>query len=163
MFFFVGKFHTYAWFTSEIKASGQITNATTKDLLTISTSEVSYLKNCEISQEITIKNISDIEFPIKLVDQNQLLAPGESFKTIINQFVSCNEVEVNYHLIGLKHYIDEILRVPLNREKLLATVEKKEEEKDKAKEETSVENNEETQAEMNDPTVSAEGEKMITQ
>lgn len=157
MFFFVSKFHTYAWFTSEIRASGQITNATTEDLLSISTSNVSYLENCEISMKVIIRNISDMEIPIKLVDQNQLLKPGETFKTTINQFVSCEETEINYHLLGLNQYIDEFIRVPLDQEQLLATVEKKEE--DKTKEKPSVENNEETQAETNVPTVSNDREK----
>ncbi|MGE8203779.1 hypothetical protein ACQKP0_04380 [Heyndrickxia sp. NPDC080065] len=127
MFFFISKFNTYAWFTSEIKASGQITNATTSDLLSISTNEISYQKNCTISQEIVIKNISNLNIPIQFIDQKEQLDPGETFKTTINQIVSCNETEINYHLVGLNHYIDEMIRVPLDQAKLLATVEMKQE------------------------------------
>lgn len=165
--FFVSNYHTYAWFTSEIKASGQITNATTKDLLTISTSDVNYYENCGISQEIIIKNISDIKIPIKLVNYKQLLYPGESFKTSIKQKISCEINEVGYHLIGLNHYIDEIIQVPLNREKLLATVDKeiekqnkKEKEEDLTNHKALEENNDEKiQAESNQSIMSDEEEK----
>jgi hypothetical protein len=161
LFFLAGRLNTYAWFTSKIKASGEITNATTKDLLSISTSDVTYHNNCEISQEIIIKNISDIKIPIKLVNYKHLLHPEESFKTSIKQNISCKKNEVGYHLIGLNHYIDEMIHVPLNREKLLATVEKKKEkEKDHTNDKASEENNDEkNQAESNQPTMSAEGEK----
>ncbi|WP_436374775.1 hypothetical protein [Cytobacillus sp. BC1816] len=161
MFFYASKFHTYAWFTSEIKSSGQITNATTKDLLTISTSDITYHDNCKISQEIIIKNISDIKIPIKLVNNNKLLYPGESFQTSVKQNTSCMVNEVGYHLIGLNHYIDEVIQVPLNRDMLLATVSKTEEiEKEytnnKAPEE---DNDEKNQAESNQPPISDEEEK----
>ncbi|MBX9975079.1 hypothetical protein [Cytobacillus firmus] len=161
MFFYVSKFHTYAWFTSEIKASGQITNATTKDLLTISTTDIIYHDNCEISQEIIIKNISDIKIPIKLVNYKQLLYPGESFQTSVKQNTSCMVNEVGYHLIGLNHYIDEMIQVPLIRGKLLATVRKTEEiEKDYTNNKTPEENNDEKiQAESNQPPISDEEEK----
>jgi len=171
MFFYASKFHTYAWFTSEIKASGQITNATTKDLLTISTTDIIYHDNCEISQEIIIKNISDIKIPIKLVNYKQLLYPGESFNTSIKQKISCKINEVGYHLIGLNHYIDEIIQVPLNREKLLASVDKeiekqKEKEKEKEKEEDLTDhkaleenNDEKFQEESNQSTMSDEEDK----
>ncbi|KYD05940.1 hypothetical protein B4102_3113 [Heyndrickxia sporothermodurans] len=127
LFFIVGKANTYAWFTSEIKASGKITNATTKDLLSISKKEVSYLKNCEISQVISIKNISNMEIPVQLENEQKILSPGESFLAKINQAVSCEKTEVSYHLTGLKNYIDEMIHEPLDQKKLLATVEKKEE------------------------------------
>ncbi|NQD67768.1 hypothetical protein HP456_17810 [Bacillus haikouensis] len=167
LFFLAGRLDTYAWFTSEIKATGQITNATTEDLLSISTSDIIYHTNCEISQELIIKNISDIKIPIKLVNNEQLLDPGESFKTSVKQTISCEKTEVGYHLIGLNHYIDEMIHVPLNQEKLLATVEKKKEKeeekeikKDQSNDNASEKNNEEsTQAESDEPTMPAEEEK----
>ncbi|KQL41086.1 hypothetical protein AN960_05785 [Bacillus sp. FJAT-25509] len=118
LFLFVGKLNTYAWFTDEVRASGEITNATTKDLLSISTGDVIYQSKCEISQKISIKNISDIMIPIKLVDQPLLLHPGETFNKTMKQKVSCEEKEHHYHLLGLNHYIDEMISVPLDQNKL---------------------------------------------
>ncbi|MCS0791317.1 hypothetical protein NX021_24620 [Cytobacillus firmus] len=161
LLFYASKFHTYAGFTSEIKASGQITNATTKDLLTISTTDIIYHDNCEISQEIIIKNISDIKIPIQIVNYKHLLYPGELFQTSVKQNTSCMVNEVGYHLIGLNHYIDEIIQVPLNRDKLLATVDKTEEiEKDYTNNKAPEENNDEKiQAESNQPPMSDDEEK----
>ncbi|MBB2481291.1 hypothetical protein H5P36_13935 [Bacillus sp. APMAM] len=143
LFLFAGKLNTYAWFTAEINASGEITNATTKDLLSISTSDVTYYNNCEISQNITIENISTIMIPIKLIDQNQALHPGETFTTTIKQKVSCKDTDVNYHLLGLNHYIDEMINVPLDQNKLSATAD----------------HNQKTQEESNQPTNSMIEEK----
>lgn len=152
LFYIVGKYNTYAWFTSEIKASGQITNATTKDLLAISTNDISYLNNCKISQEIVIENISNMEIPIQLEEQHKKLKPGESFKTTMNQLVSCETSDVSYHLVGLNHYIDEMISVPLDQQKLLATIENKE----------SIEKKEDNTNDHSDETVeSANGEENV--
>ncbi|QQZ07752.1 hypothetical protein [Heyndrickxia vini] len=162
LFFIIGKSNTYAWFTSEIKASGKITNATTEDLLSISKHEVSYLKNCEISQMISIKNISNMEIPVQLETEQKILSPGESYQTMINQTVSCEKKEVSYHLTGLKNYIDEMIREPLDQKKLLATVEKKEEQ-NKPIEKSMDKPNEEAKDHAGDPADDKSEEKNDTQ
>lgn len=127
LFLLVGKFQTHAWFVAETKAEGQLTNATTDELITVSTSEVIYQENCRISQEIVVENISDLEIPIKLLEQHKMLMPGETFNASVDQMVSCEQQEAQYQLIGFNQFIDMLIQVPLDPAKLLASVEMKEE------------------------------------
>ncbi|MGC4377806.1 hypothetical protein WD019_12805 [Fictibacillus sp. Mic-4] len=121
------KSNTYAWFHSETKASGELRNATTNDLLLIEKGDVSYNRSCSIRQKLSIKNISHMPIPITFENQHKTLAPGAALKANIDRKVSCKAVEVRYKLVGFNHYIDEMIYVPLDKEKLLATVEKKKE------------------------------------
>lgn len=127
LFLMEDKFQTHAWFAAETIAEGQLTNATTDDLITVSTSEVTYQENCKISQEIVVENISDIEIPIKLLKQHKILMPGETFNASFDQLVSCEQNEVQYQLIGFNQFIDMLIQIPLDPTKLLASVEMEEE------------------------------------
>lgn len=131
---------TFAWFTSKSTASGEITNATTSDLLLISGS-IQYARNCKIRSSITIKNISTINIPytLRLIGKNgatheisQTLKPNESFTDNLNNpdnlLNDCKIKQVEYHLTALQSYIDESVILSVDQEKVNASVEQEERE-----------------------------------
>ncbi|MBH0164248.1 hypothetical protein IHV12_04935 [Fictibacillus sp. 7GRE50] len=126
---------TYAWFSVEANSNGEIKNAVTSDLITINTGEVDYLKNCKVKSIITLTNISTINIPITLELQSKnngnhikslVLSPGNSYISNPNDTDNlphnCDATEITYHLYGFEGFIDEYISIPLNREKLLATI-----------------------------------------
>ncbi|MDR7073338.1 hypothetical protein [Fictibacillus barbaricus] len=126
------KYDTYAWLSAKSSAEGTIKNATTSDLLKITYGDVKYSKNCKVKTTITVKNISDLDIPIKLTNVFGIPFPIDSIesgKSISSEFngrapLGCEATSVNYHLIGFKGYIDEDLSIPLDHEKLIATIQK---------------------------------------
>jgi hypothetical protein len=158
-----GKFNTFAWFTSQSNAQGNITNATTSDLLTISYGEVEYLKNCKVKSSITITNISNISIPItlSLLSKNNgthskslILQPGESYTTNPNDTNNlphdCEATEITYHLYGFNGFINENKSIPLDREKLLATIHKPEKKLEETDQEKAQEDQEDQEETLND-------------
>lgn len=137
--FVIGSQDTYAWFTSETTASGQITNASRSELLQI-TGDIEYEDNCQLRSTVTVKNISAIAIPIRLqltskssrTYVSKTLQANESFTTnpnkTANLITNCHIKEVNYHLTALDAYIDEPFIMPVDQEKLKDTVEQVKEE-----------------------------------
>ncbi|PLR77245.1 hypothetical protein CU633_11925 [Bacillus sp. V3-13] len=131
---------TFAWFSSSASSMGVIKNSTTSDLLLIKTGDVIYEKNCKLTSSISITNISAVKIPltVELLTKNGGnhsstidLEPGATFTTnpqdadnLPNQ---CERAEIEYHILGFNGYIDEIVSIPVDQAKLLATIEKKEE------------------------------------
>lgn len=131
---------TFAWLTSSTKANGQIQNATSLDLLTINPEEVQYGRNGRVKSRINIKNISTISIPLKieLLPNNQgiasstILKPNSTFTTnLIELSFSLKKSDIKhiqYRIVGFNGYIDEIITVPIDQEKLKSTIEKTNEE-----------------------------------
>ncbi|WP_200411053.1 hypothetical protein [Virgibacillus salexigens] len=96
---------------SETESYGKVVNATTKDLLDIDADLLSFDAACVTNIEIKIKNIADVEIPIKLDEKKLQLSPGELFSEVVTRKVSCEAEQVNFHLIGFNSFIDEIIIV----------------------------------------------------
>lgn len=130
MFFSLGKYSTYAWFSSEIRGSGSIINGNTEDFLLISPEIISYENDCTVKGEILITNISDLQIPIQLEEVNMELNSGESFMYSFKSDVSCDSTEINFHILGFTNFIDENITIPLDS-KQLVPVEEVDKEEDK--------------------------------
>lgn len=138
--FFLSRYDTFAWFTSESTASAEITNATTTDLLWIN-GEIQYEENCQIRSTVMIKNISTIDIPFNLewIGENgsthvisETLHPNETFTSKPNvtqhPLNDCTIKQVEYDLTALNSYIDETIFLTVSKEKLKASVKQKENE-----------------------------------
>jgi hypothetical protein len=139
---FIGsKYDTFAWFTTQSYADGQITNAKTSDLLDIHLGKVKYLDNCQVQSSVKITNISNIDIPIKLdllsdsqsnYSKSKVLKPGQSIVSATKDsdyLPSCESTEITYHLFGFQGYVDEEIVIPLDLAKMIKPVELPKEEK----------------------------------
>ncbi|ASK63526.1 hypothetical protein CFK37_15875 [Virgibacillus phasianinus] len=140
LIFSIMRYDTFAWFTSQSSASGEITNATTSDLLQIN-GEIQYGENCQLKSSITIKNISTIDIPLSIerISKNggtdeisKTLNPNESFtsnpKNPDNQLTDCTTKQVMYHLTALQSYVDEAIVLSVEQEKIKKPVDQGEKE-----------------------------------
>ncbi|MBO0959853.1 hypothetical protein J1P26_08960 [Neobacillus sp. MM2021_6] len=123
---------TFAWFTSETKATGTIQNATTADLLTIQASEVTYEENCSLGNAVSIKNISDLDTTVRvsvtttngeMVLREQHVNPHETLVTnpadltkIIGNECKANQIEYRIH--AFTNFVDEPFVVSVDPTKM---------------------------------------------
>jgi hypothetical protein len=109
----------------------------------------------------------EIPVTLELLSKNEgnhsntkLLKPGKSFTSNPNDTdnlpLNCNATEITYHLVGFNGYIDEDISIPLDQEKLLATLEKRQKEEpaekpeeDNKSNDSNNPNNEKQQSEAN--------------
>lgn len=132
---------TYAWFTSSSISKGYIQNATTSELINMIPSVIEYLENSRIKSQISITNISAVSIPlrIELLSNNEVI---QSFTTILKQkgtySTNLEELEaltdkddlknLQYRIVGFEGYIDEIISVQMDEEKVKSVIKKETEE-----------------------------------
>lgn len=123
---------TFAWFTSETKATGTIQNATTPDLLTIKGSEVIYGKNCSLAHTISIKNISDLDTTVRVsvvtnegqkVLREQHLNPNETLWTNPKDLTAilandCSTDHIEYRIHAFTNFVSEPFVVTVDPTKM---------------------------------------------
>lgn len=127
---------TFAWLMDSSVAKGQIQNATSEDMLQMAIGEVKYEQNSKIKSQISIKNKALVSIPLKievLINQKvvktyiTVLDVGKSYSTELMESEILGKgkslTNVQYRIVGFEGYIDQIVTVPLNQEKLIPTVE----------------------------------------
>ncbi|SFA92304.1 MULTISPECIES: hypothetical protein [unclassified Bacillus (in: firmicutes)] len=127
---------TFAWLMDSSVAKGQIHNATSEEMLQMAIGEVKYEPNSKIKSQISIKNKSLVSIPLnievlinkKLVKTyTTVLDVGKSYTTELMESEILGKgktlTNVQYRIVGFEGYIDQIVTVPLNQEKLKPTLE----------------------------------------
>lgn len=104
---------TYSWFTSELSASGGITNATTDSLIDIGNPEVIYTDANTIKINIPVTNVAELSIPIIVDNVEKIVTPSETYIFTVIREVS-TEDEVPIRVIGFNKYIDEQVVVKID-------------------------------------------------
>ncbi|WP_042143606.1 hypothetical protein [Paucisalibacillus sp. EB02] len=110
---FLSKTGTSAWFVSGIEAKGNMVNAVTDDLISVSSTLVS-CENGQAQVNVSIMNRYEIEIPIQLQETHHHLLPGETFSKAISTAISEGLNEIQVPLTGFNRYIDEMIEIPID-------------------------------------------------
>ncbi|MBO9128494.1 hypothetical protein [Bacillus sp. 165] len=114
---------TYSYFTSEVKSTVSLQNATQDEIVEIETGEVQYDSSCKAVQSVSIKNIYSIDVPITIDGTKYTLTPGQqiSHEQVLSD--NCESFgEKMYHIVGFKGYFDHMVTANVDQEKLNPTV-----------------------------------------
>lgn len=119
---------TYAWFNASSSSSGQITNATTSDLIKVIPASPIFTQDGHVNFDIEIMNISGTAIPLMVevlinneawdISSTNLKAKRTYSK---KEHISINQLEnknIKYRIVGFKGYIDVTYLVPLDNVKL---------------------------------------------
>jgi hypothetical protein len=123
---------TYAWFETKSSAVGVIQNAKTSDLVEIQVGNIKYIGQCKVKTTLSVRNISKTDIPLKIQLVNiyskdkivsDITLQGNSKyttdPTVINlNKDQCSNNNIEYRVIGYNGYINEVIPIQLNLQKL---------------------------------------------
>jgi hypothetical protein len=123
---------TYAWFETKSSAVGVIQNAKTSDLVEIQVGNIKYIGQCKVKTTLSVKNISSTDIPIKIQLVNldskdktvsDISLQGNSKYTTDPTMINLNKDQcsinnIEYRVIGYNGYINEVIPIKLNLQKL---------------------------------------------
>jgi hypothetical protein len=123
---------TYAWFETKSTAVGVIQNAKTSDLVEIQVGNIKYIGQCKVKTSLSVKNISSTDIPIKIQLVNldskdktvsDISLQGNSKYTTDPTMINLNKDQcsinnIEYRVIGYNGYINELIPIQLNLQKL---------------------------------------------
>lgn len=112
-------FDTYSYFNAKLTGSASIKSAVEKELVTITTGEIDYSKQCKAEVPVTIENIFDYKVIILFDQKEYTIQPGE--KIMLSKVVanSCKDYgNKTFNIIGYDHYFIHPITVMVDKSKL---------------------------------------------
>jgi hypothetical protein len=132
---------TYAWFTASSISKGHIQNATTAELISMNPEVIEYVENGIVKLQISITNISTVSIPlrIELLSNNEVIQSSSNdlkhngtFSTNLEEFEALTDKgelrNLQYRIVGFEGYVDEIITVQVDEEKVKSTIKQETEE-----------------------------------